>query len=514
MNKNKFLSKTFASVTALTLCAGMGTTTFAAENSPKIIIAETEKDAYAENIKETLLINAKAYYAENFDVKAYKQANPDLVRVLGDVDDSVYLQHYWDCGIIEGRTTGSGFDPIAFIINNIDKYIDGGLNDSGQYFVLESFMAKNPDLVNAFGTNYGEYLKFYLTQGIFEKRASGAGFDIIEIAEKYPEMYVRSNTDLLSVREAQNKVIHTREAAKRAATIPDEVREALSNAEVGSTITVGDKDYIVEEILETKTACIMRLAVVNENKEVYRIGYVNASSYEKLQDALSEYEDWALLAYESEDDGMNETNLVAYSVISPDTLHFSPEACEDTWQSTDRENDIFQWITMNVRPTGMTGEELPGVMNANWYDVTTNERINVDFDISTYGARQYEDSLNFASTFIEYKDYVEDGIVMAGFYVYENGSVQVYENPDFVIPDSDDDTTSDDTTTGDDATTGDDTTTGDDATTGDDTTTSDDTTGDDTTTSDDTTSDDTTGDDTTGDDTTTSDDTTGDDTIE
>ena len=53
--------------------------------------------------KETLL----TYYNENFDVEAYKKAYPDLVAAFGEnADKSVYLNHYLENGMKEGRKAG------------------------------------------------------------------------------------------------------------------------------------------------------------------------------------------------------------------------------------------------------------------------------------------------------------------------------------------------------------------------------------------------------------------------
>ena len=48
-----------------------------------------------------------------FDVEYYKAQNPELVEVLGDNYD-VLFEHFYKCGIFEGRVCNANFDPSAY----------------------------------------------------------------------------------------------------------------------------------------------------------------------------------------------------------------------------------------------------------------------------------------------------------------------------------------------------------------------------------------------------------------
>ena len=54
-----------------------------------------------------------AYIKQMFDVEFYKAHNPDLVAILGE-DENVLFEHFYKCGIFEGRTCNANFDPSAY----------------------------------------------------------------------------------------------------------------------------------------------------------------------------------------------------------------------------------------------------------------------------------------------------------------------------------------------------------------------------------------------------------------
>ena len=79
-----------------------------------------------------------------FDAAYYAAANPDVVRIYGTDENSLY-QHYLQYGRFEGRQTVTGFDP-AYYAN------------------------KYPDVVGLLGDNPTVLYNHYLTYGIKENR--------------------------------------------------------------------------------------------------------------------------------------------------------------------------------------------------------------------------------------------------------------------------------------------------------------------------------------------------------
>ena len=171
-------------VTVLTLAAIIGGQTLSVSAAPTDGMPVANKD------------NLLKYYEQNFDVETYKNTYKDLVDAFGaDAPDSVYLNHYLEHGMAEGRTSG-GFDAIAFIINNYDYFMENGMAWNFPFFNVEKYKAANPDLQAAFGNDLTAYLNHYLTHGIYEGRNSQGEIDIVYMAKLNPDMNLNSNIDL------------------------------------------------------------------------------------------------------------------------------------------------------------------------------------------------------------------------------------------------------------------------------------------------------------------------------
>lgn len=179
-------------ILAASMTMSMGVTAFAAESTPSPETpVSSSTETYAAQ-KAVLLENARNYYKEHFNVSAYKKANPDLVPIYGD-DENAYLEHYLTCGIYEGRRTGTGFDPIAYIINNFEFYMQNGLTGGNSFFNADEFMRWHPQIAADLNNDPAACLTWYLQYGVINGVSSHAKFDVVEFAKKYPDAEARSN---------------------------------------------------------------------------------------------------------------------------------------------------------------------------------------------------------------------------------------------------------------------------------------------------------------------------------
>lgn len=83
-------------------------------------------------------------YSPVYDYEYYRANNPDISLILGE-DESLYLKHFVEYGMKEGRRANESFD-------------------------VRSYMNANPDLRRAFGTNKEIYYVHYIKYGRFERR--------------------------------------------------------------------------------------------------------------------------------------------------------------------------------------------------------------------------------------------------------------------------------------------------------------------------------------------------------
>lgn len=179
-------------ILAASMTMSMGMTAFAAESTPSPETpVSSSTETYAAQ-KAVLLEKARNYYKEHFNVSAYKKANPNLVAILGE-DDNAYLEHYLTCGIYEGRRTGTGFDPIAYIINNFEFYMQNGLISGNSFFNADEFMRWHPEIAANLNNDPAACLIWYLQYGVINGVSSNAKFDVVEFAKKYPDAEARSN---------------------------------------------------------------------------------------------------------------------------------------------------------------------------------------------------------------------------------------------------------------------------------------------------------------------------------
>jgi hypothetical protein len=94
-----------------------------------------------------------------FDVMVYRDRNPDLAGMT----DAQLKKHWLEHGIKEGRASSTVLD-------------------------LGFYRSNNPDLKEAFGTNYEKLYEHFITKGYKEYRKSSALFDGAYYTKKYPEV--------------------------------------------------------------------------------------------------------------------------------------------------------------------------------------------------------------------------------------------------------------------------------------------------------------------------------------
>lgn len=109
---------------------------------------------YTENVREETWIEKAA-----FDVMVYRDRNPDIAH-LSDTD---LKKHWLERGIKEGRASSPILD-------------------------LGFYLGNNPDLKEAFGTDYEALYQHFVTNGYKEYRKSSALFDGSYYCEKYPDV--------------------------------------------------------------------------------------------------------------------------------------------------------------------------------------------------------------------------------------------------------------------------------------------------------------------------------------
>lgn len=268
--------------TVLTATAVLGSqvsSVFAAPVSVAPIKATETKSSTATISKETLL----TYYNENFDVEAYKKAYPDLVAAFGEnADKSVYLNHYLENGMKEGRKAG-GFDAIAFIINNYDYFMEHGLDADFPFFNAEKYKAANPDLAAAFGNDMFLYLQHYLTNGIFENRNSEAQVDLIVFEKEHPDTNIRPNTDIAKLKtEIVSEMFETAQTVIVPAPVVEDPVEEVPPVE--------EKEHVYAE---TPTV-VYDLTAYEAALAVWKKSQPNYSRYLESTDYYKDYNNWEM----------------------------------------------------------------------------------------------------------------------------------------------------------------------------------------------------------------------------
>lgn len=94
-----------------------------------------------------------------FDVMVYRDRNPDLANMT----DAQLKEHWLTKGIKEGRASSTILD-------------------------LKFYLANNPDLQEAFGTDYKKAYNHFITSGYKEYRKSSALFDGSYYTQKYADV--------------------------------------------------------------------------------------------------------------------------------------------------------------------------------------------------------------------------------------------------------------------------------------------------------------------------------------
>ena len=83
-------------------------------------------------------------YQPVFDANYYYMNNPDLQSVIG-LDSQKLFEHFYTCGMAEGRRASENFD-------------------------VSVYKANNPDLAAVFGDDLKAYYTHYVQSGQLEKR--------------------------------------------------------------------------------------------------------------------------------------------------------------------------------------------------------------------------------------------------------------------------------------------------------------------------------------------------------
>lgn len=257
MNMNRRIARSVATVLATTAVFGTQVIgTYAAPVTAVPISTETTQ-APATTTKKAPVLSKETlvkYYNDNFDVEAYKKAYPDLIAAFGaNADPSVYLNHYLEHGIKEGRNAG-GFDAIAFIINNYDYFAEHGLDADFPFFNAEKYKAAYPDLAAAFGNDMSLYLQHYLTKGIFENRSSESKVDLIAFEKEHPDAKIKASMDMSKLKvETVTQMFETATAIVPPAAVPQE--EENVPMEGGHVYTADEKAvYDISAYLAAKEA--------------------------------------------------------------------------------------------------------------------------------------------------------------------------------------------------------------------------------------------------------------------
>lgn len=157
-------------------------------------------------------------YSAVFDAAYYSNKYPDLKAVYG-TDQAKLLQHFVDFGMKEGRQGNSTFNVKLYRCNYSDLNTNFGDNLSayymhyikqGQYenrvtdkminsavyngvdyssvYNYDYYMAKYPDLKNAFGSDQYAAIQHFVTNGMKERRQANDSFNV--------NAYIANNVDL------------------------------------------------------------------------------------------------------------------------------------------------------------------------------------------------------------------------------------------------------------------------------------------------------------------------------
>lgn len=183
-------------------------------------------EEWAKTAKDELMAQAEQYYATHFDWEAYRKANPDLEEAFGD-DEEAYRRHYIDCGIAEGRASGSGFDAVAYIINNFDYYVENALNNP-ELFNSEKYMQEY-DLETK-----EEALLNWLIYGAVNNRTTGTAIDPVGYAYEHPDAQTKSNITPDTFKKEEQAQIRRELVEKYGEDYVRDYIEAEPKAEAGS----------------------------------------------------------------------------------------------------------------------------------------------------------------------------------------------------------------------------------------------------------------------------------------
>lgn len=145
MEKNNIINK-IKSLSAVALMVLVFTILFSANIS---VNAADINDDYASGVENT--IDGASPYDAVFNAAFYANAYSDVKAAFG-TNEALLLQHFLQCGIVEGRQGCADFDPVTY-------------------------MNRYPDLKAAYGNNMKMYYVHYLQVGMKEGRSGKPSAD-------------------------------------------------------------------------------------------------------------------------------------------------------------------------------------------------------------------------------------------------------------------------------------------------------------------------------------------------
>jgi hypothetical protein len=182
----------------------------------------------AENRAATGAYNPACYhgtdYSDVYSAEYYMSQYADLQNAFGG-DDYLYIKHFVECGMSEGRVASEEFDPEVYAQSYPDlkaafgddmkmyyiHYIRNGkaegrvisktVYDGTDYeavFDFEYYKNSYSDLRSVFGDNSREYLAHFVNYGMQEGRNACEDFDIEYYSTAYEDLRNAFGSDLKS----------------------------------------------------------------------------------------------------------------------------------------------------------------------------------------------------------------------------------------------------------------------------------------------------------------------------
>ena len=140
-----------------------------------------------------------------FDSELYYSLYPDLQAAFGN-NTKALKNHYYTCGIKEGRVASFVFDPVYYL-NKFDDlknafgangyeaaynhFINNGMKEgrtASPYFNARYYLSKYKDLDNAYNGEYQKALEHFVEKGMKEGRIASKVFDVKVYRNNYADL--------------------------------------------------------------------------------------------------------------------------------------------------------------------------------------------------------------------------------------------------------------------------------------------------------------------------------------